>query len=70
MDMWLATELVMHWPDDDRAGPNQAERDLMLAKTQQKISGRLCSEQVTRDRYAIRDDLAGNSWMPPIPDPP
>ncbi len=58
------------------------------AKTQQKISGRLRSEQVTRDRYAIRgyistvakhgacvltaihDALAGNPWMPPIPDPP
>lgn len=48
----------------------------------------LRSEQVTRDRYAIRgylstvakhgahvltalrDALAGNPWMPPIPDPP
>jgi hypothetical protein len=67
---------------------NQAERDLRPAKTQQKISGRLRSEQVTRDRYAIRgylstaakhgahvltalrDALAGNPWMPPIPDPP
>jgi transposase len=55
---------------------------------EQKISGRLRSEQVTRDRYAIRgyistaakhgthvltaihDALAGNPWMPPIPDPP
>jgi transposase len=34
--------------------PNHAERDLRPAKTQQKISGRLRSEQVTRDRYAIR----------------
>jgi transposase len=33
---------------------NQAERDLRPAKTQQKISGRLCSEKTTRDRYAIR----------------
>ena len=67
---------------------NQAERDLRPAKTQQKISGRLRSEQVTRDRYAIRgyistaakhgahvltaihDALAGNPWMPPIPEPP
>ena len=57
-------------------------------KTQQKISGRLRSEQATRHRYAIRgyidtarkhgvsvltavrDALAGNPWMPPIPDPP
>jgi hypothetical protein len=67
---------------------NQAERDLRPAKTQQKISGRLRSEQATRDRYAIRgyistvakhgahvltaihDALAGNPWMPPIPEPP
>jgi DNA replication protein DnaC len=27
------------------------------AKTQQKISGRLCSGQATRHRYAIRNDL-------------
>ena len=33
---------------------NGAERDLRPAKTQQKISGRLRSEQVTRHRYAIR----------------
>jgi len=70
------------------ATSNQAERDLRPAKTQQKISGRLRSEQVTRHRYAIRgytdtarkhglsaltairDALAGNPWMPPIPDPP
>ena len=65
---------------------NQAERDLRPAKTQQKISGRLRSEQATRHRYAIRgyisstakhaahvitalrDALAGDPWMPPIPD--
>jgi len=33
---------------------NQAERDVRPAKTQQKISGRLRSVSVTRDRYAIR----------------
>jgi transposase len=65
---------------------NQAERDVRPAKIQQKISGRLRSEQATRHRYAIRgylstaakhgnnmltvlrDALAGNPWMPPIPD--
>ena len=70
------------------ATSNQAERDLRPAKTQQKISGRLRSEQATRHRYAIRgytdtarkhglsamtairDALAGNPWMPPIPSPP
>jgi transposase len=35
------------------ATSNQAERDLRPAKTQQKISGRLTSEDVTRDRYRI-----------------
>ncbi len=33
---------------------NGAERDLRPAKTQQKISGRLRSENATRHRYAIR----------------
>ncbi|HEY3036411.1 MAG TPA: IS66 family transposase, partial [Streptosporangiaceae bacterium] len=40
------------------ATSNQAERDLRPAKTQQKISGRLRSEQVTRYRYAIRGYLS------------
>jgi transposase len=81
---------VLRFTGDLRIPPtsNQAERDLRPAKTQQKISGRLRSEQVTRDRYAIRGyistvakhgtpvltaihgALAGNPWMPPIPDPP
>ncbi len=81
---------VLRFAADLRIPPtsNQAERDLRPAKTQQKISGRLRSEQVTRDRYAIRgyistvvkhgahvltaihDALAGDPWMPPIPDPP
>jgi transposase len=81
---------VLRFTTDLRIPPtsNQAERDLRPAKTQQKISGRLRSEQATRDRYAIRgyistvakhgahvltaihDALAGNPWMPPIPDPP
>ncbi len=81
---------VLRFTTDLRIPPtsNQAERDLRPAKTQQKISGRLRSEQVTRDRYAIRgyistaakhgahvltaihDALAGQPWMPPIPDPP
>jgi transposase len=81
---------VLRFTTDLRIPPtsNQAERDLRPAKTQQKISGRLRSEQATRDRYAIRgyistaakhgahvltaihNALAGNPWMPPIPDPP
>jgi transposase len=79
---------VLRFLSDLRIPPtsNQAERDLRPAKTQQKISGRLRSEQVTRHRYAIRgyistaakhtadvitalrDALAGNPWMPPLPD--
>jgi transposase len=47
---------VLRFTTDLRIPPtsNQAERDLRPAKTQQKISGRLRSGQVTRDRYAIR----------------
>lgn len=37
---------------------NQAERDVRPAKTQQKISGRLTSEPVTRARYRIRGYLS------------
>jgi transposase len=46
---------VLRFACDLRIPPtsNQAERDLRPAKTQQKISGRLRSEQATRDRYAI-----------------
>ena len=81
---------VLRFTTDLRIPPtsNQAERDLRPAKTQQKISGRLRSENVTRDRYAIRgsistaakrgatvitairDGLAGNPWMPPVPASP
>jgi hypothetical protein len=47
---------VLRFTGDLRIPPasNQAERDLRPAKTQQKISGRLRSEQATRDRYAVR----------------
>jgi transposase len=90
----LLLECLRHREDDvlrfltDTAIPptsNQAERDLRPAKTQQKISGRLRSEQATQHRYAIRgfastaakhgldafiairDALAENCWIPPIP---
>jgi transposase len=47
---------ILRFTTDLRIPPtsNQAERDLRPAKTQQKISGRLRSENATRDRYAIR----------------
>lgn len=47
---------ILRFITDLRIPPtsNQAERDLRPAKTQQKISGRLTSETVTADRYAIR----------------
>ena len=37
---------------------NQAERDLRPSKCQQNISGRLTSEERTRDRYTIRGYLS------------
>jgi transposase len=37
---------------------NQAERDLRPSKIQEKVSGRLTSEDRTRDRYLIRGVLA------------
>ena len=47
---------VLRFLNDLRISPtsNDAERDLRPAKTQQKISGRLRSEDTTRHRYAIR----------------
>jgi transposase len=50
---------VLRFTADLRIPPtfNQAGRDLRPSKTQQKISGRLRSEKVTRDRYAIRGYL-------------
>lgn len=51
---------VLRFAHDLRIPPtnNQAERDLRPAKTQQKISGRLRSEQHTRHRYAVRGYLS------------
>ena len=51
---------VLRFVADLRIPPtsNQAERDLRPAKTQEKISGRLSSEQTTRHRYAIRGYLS------------
>jgi hypothetical protein len=51
---------VLRFVSDLRIPPtsNDAERDLRPAKTQQKISGRLRSEQATRHRYAIRGYLS------------
>ena len=47
---------ILRFVTDLRIPPtsNQAERDLRPAKTQQKISGRLTSQTVTAERYAIR----------------
>jgi hypothetical protein len=52
---------VLRFLSDLRIPPtsNQAERDVRPAKTQQKISGRLRSEDATRHRYAIRGYI---SW--------
>jgi len=51
---------ILRFVHDVRIPPttNQAERDLRPAKTQEKISGRLRSEQTTRHRYAIRGYLS------------
>lgn len=51
---------VLRFVSDTRIPPttNQAERDLRPAKTQEKISGRLRSEQATHHRYAIRGYLS------------
>jgi transposase len=51
---------VLRFASDLQIPPtsNDAERDLRPAKTQQKISGRLRSEQTTRHRYAIRGYLS------------
>jgi hypothetical protein len=51
---------VLRFLSDLRIPPtsNGAEQDLRPAKTQQKISGRLRSEQTTRHRYAIRGFLS------------
>jgi uncharacterized NAD-dependent epimerase/dehydratase family protein len=37
---------------------NASERDLRPTKTQQKISGRLQSEDITRDRLTLRSYIA------------
>ena len=51
---------VLRFAHDLRVPPtsNQAERDLRPAKIQQKISGRLTSQQRTQDRYRIRGYLS------------
>ena len=47
---------VLRFAHDLKVPPtsNQAERDLRPSKVQQNISGRLTSEDRTRDRYTIR----------------
>lgn len=51
---------VLRFAHDLKVPPtsNQAERDLRPSKVQQNISGRLTSEQRTRDRYTIRGYLS------------
>lgn len=51
---------VLRFAHDLRVPPtsNQAERDLRPSKVQQNISGRLTSEDRTRDRYTIRGYLS------------
>lgn len=51
---------VLRFVTDTRipATSNQAERDLRPAKTQEKISGRIRSEESARNRYAIRGYLS------------
>ncbi|HEX2808904.1 MAG TPA: IS66 family transposase, partial [Kineosporiaceae bacterium] len=51
---------VLRFAHDLRVPPtsNQAERDLRPSKVQQNISGRLTSEQRTKDRYTIRGYLS------------
>ena len=53
-------EDVLRFAHDPHVPPtsNQAERDLRPAKIQQKISGRLTSEQRTKDRFRIRGYLS------------
>jgi hypothetical protein len=45
----VTTDRTRIWPTN-----NISERDLRPTKTQQKISGRLASEDVTQDRLDIR----------------
>lgn len=51
---------MLRFAHDLRVPPtsNQAERDLRPAKIQQKISGRLTSEQRTEDRFRIHGYLS------------
>ena len=53
---WTREDDVRRFARDLRIPPtsNDAERDLRPAKTQHKISGRLRSEETTRQLYAMR----------------